>query len=77
MRIPGKLLWEILLIFSKLNAKKLAGEVNTFIKDHGSNFSLDNLLLSVLYLPIVQQLAKGRNMEQGTIGWTLTTNNRW
>ena len=28
-------------------------------------------LLSVLYLPIVQQLAKGWKMEEETIGWTL------
>ena len=56
------------MIFSNLNVKKFAVEVNTFIKDHGSNFSLDNLLLSVLYLPIVLQLARdgARNMETGT-----------
>ena len=61
--------WER-FIFSNLNAKKLAPEVNTFIKDHGSNFSLDNLLLSVLYLHIVPQLAKGRKLEGWTTGWT-------
>ena len=56
------------MIFSNLNVKKFAVEVNTFIKDHGSNFSLDNLLLSVLYLHIVPQLAKGRKLEGLTTG---------
>ena len=38
------------MIFSNLNVKKFAVEVNTFIKDHGSNFSLDNLFV-VSFIP--------------------------
>ena len=38
------------MIFSNLNVKKFAVEVNTFIKDHGSNFSLDNLFV-VRFIP--------------------------
>ena len=52
------------MIFSNLNAKKLAREVNTFIKDHGSNFSLDNLFV-VSFIPSnCSTVSKG--MEQGT-----------
>ena len=54
---------EILIIFCKIDAENSVLKVNAFIKDHGSNFSLDNLLLSVLYLHIVPQLAKGRKLE--------------
>ena len=50
-------------IFSNLNAKKFAVEVNTFIKDHGSNFSLDNLFV-VRFIPSnCSTVSKG--MEDG------------
>ena len=51
------------MIFSNLNVKKFAVEVNTFIKDHGSNFSLDNLFV-VSFIPS-NCSAVSKGMEDG------------